>query len=74
MTKTDNEVRWSRQRRTLFRIFYGRYLRPAVAGLLKVASEAMNYVHGAKFNFDGPGDEEETAVCGDLEKLATMAL
>lgn len=34
----------------------------------------MKNEHATELDNDGTGDEEERAVCGDLEKVATVAL
>lgn len=49
------------------------YLRRAVTGILKVAWGVVTNVHAAELDKTGMGDEEDRAVSGNSEKVATVA-
>lgn len=72
MTNTDTRIGRDGRRQTLFSALYGRYLRRAVADILKVAWKAVKNVHAAKFDIDGMGDEEGKAVGWNSERIMAL--
>lgn len=62
------------QRHMLLSALYGRYLRRAAAVTLKVAREAVKGLHTAKTDTDVMTDEEEKALCENLDRLGAGAL
>lgn len=67
VTALDTKIRRDGQRRTFFTTLYDRYPRRAVAGISKVAWEAVKVVNAAELDTDGIKGEEERAVCTTLE-------
>lgn len=57
----DIKVERGVQRQTLFKKLCGRYLRRAVVGILRVASEVVKDAYAAKFDIEGVEDEEGKA-------------
>lgn len=74
VTKMDTGLKQGVRRQTLFSTVYSKYLRRAIAGVLKVASEAMKNVHAAESDSNATTDEEEKLVTENTEIVATVEL
>lgn len=59
LTTVSTEVGRTRREQTFSSVLYERYLRCAVAGMLKTACEAVKNVDTAEFDDNGMGMEKE---------------
>lgn len=69
---TDEEC--GAQRQTLFRRLFERYMRRAVADLLKEAWEVVKNAHAPELSIEGMGDEVGRAVRWISKNVGTVAL
>lgn len=74
LTTMDTEISRDGKQQTMFSLLYGKYLRRAVASLLKVGWEAVRDAQDGNFDNDGTSDEEEKTECGTLKRIATVAV
>lgn len=58
VTTVYAEVKWARQRETMFKTFYGKDLSRVVAGMLRVEWEEMKHLHAVEFHIVGMGNKE----------------